>query len=162
MMNLYIKAVTKYENSIYFKNRLIKKYKRMIVPGINTQEKIILSLKKQFDLIEINKNSVSKVFWKVAVVDNLNNKHSTNLDFKVYKLINNLKSKEIYNDEKEDILVIFESYNDYFISNSQAMQQLLILEKGISEQDYRSNSDVLINYLRIYKNYKESIIKESI
>lgn len=162
MMNLYIKAVTKYENSIYFKNRLIKKYKRMIVPGINTQEKIILSLKKQFDLIEINKNSVSKVFWKVAVVDNLNNKQSTNLDFKVYKLINNLKSKEIYNDEKEDILVIFESYNDYFISNSQAMQQLLILEKGISEQDYRSNSDVLINYLRIYKNYKESIIKESI
>ena len=161
-MNLYIKAVTKYENSIYFKNRLIKKYKRMIVPGINTQEKIILSLKKQFDLIEINKNSVSKVFWKVAVVDNLNNKQSTNLDFKVYKLINNLKSKEIYNDEKEDILVIFESYNDYFISNSQAMQQLLILEKGISEQDYRSNSDVLINYLRIYKNYKESIIKESI
>lgn len=162
MMNLYIKAVTKYENSIYFKNRLIKKYKRMIVPGINTQEKIILSLKKQFDLIEINKNSVSKVFWKVAVVDNLNNKQSTNLDFKVYKLINNLKSKEIYNDEKEDILVIFESYNDYFISNSQAMQQLLILEKGISEQDYISNSDVLINYLRIYKNYKESIIKESI
>lgn len=161
-MNLYIKAVTKYENSIYFKNRLIKKYKRMIVPGINTQEKIILSLKKQFDLIEINKNSVSKVFWKVAVVDNLNNKQSTNLDFKVYKLINNLKSKEIYNDEKEDILVIFESYNDYFISNSQAMQQLLILEKGISEQDYISNSDVLINYLRIYKNYKESIIKESI
>lgn len=162
MMNLYIKAVTKYENSIYFKNRLIKKYKQMIAPGINTQEEIILSLKKQFDLIEINKNSVSKVFWKVAVLDNLNNKQSTNLDFKVYKIINNLKSKELYNDENEDILVIFESYNDYFISNSQAMQQLLILEKGISEQDYISNSDVLINYLRIYRNYKESVIKESI
>ena len=48
--NIAANLSLKYENSEFYKNKLIKRYKPLITPGVKSQEELIISLEKHFDL----------------------------------------------------------------------------------------------------------------
>ena len=48
--NIAANLSLKYENSEFYKNKLIKRYKPLITPGVKSQDELIISLEKHFDL----------------------------------------------------------------------------------------------------------------
>lgn len=155
MRNLLTDIFTKYENSEFYKKRLIKNLKPSICPGVKSQDELIFSLNKYFDFVTVNINEVDRIFWEISMLGNLCNKDLNDLDFKIYKIINNSRSNLIYENENWDKFIVFESSNDFFISNSQIVQLIILVELGVSKSDYRMETPELINYLRIYNEYKK-------
>lgn len=160
MCYLYTKIKTKYENSELYKKKLIKKYKAIIKPGYKTQDEILKLLKNKFDLVEITVNDISDSFWECCVISNFNN--VSDLHFSIYKVLYNDRSKKIYkntpelccNELDEFIFLVFEQSSEYFISNSNVLTSMMILERGISEYDYINNTPSFVFYLKMLDNIK--------
>ena len=60
--NIAANLSLKYENSEFYKNKLIKRYKPLITPGVKSQDELIISLEKHFDLELTDKAVMSKTF----------------------------------------------------------------------------------------------------
>lgn len=161
-----------YENSNFYKKRIISKYKHLIKPGEHTCEEIISSIKEKYDLKKISENQVDNVFWEYSVMRNLsadceyNDCKCDDFEFYIYQVEQNEKSEKLYDledknliDEKNGIVFVMEKTTGYIVCNSQQLNLLLLLEKGIALDDYINETPVFYNYLLIYKEYEDLIVK---
>lgn len=151
--NIAANLSIKFENSEFYKNKLIKRYKPLITPGVKSQDELIVSLEKHFDLEETDKAVMSKTFLELCVMGNIDCDEPDMLDFQIFKVVKNEKSEALYACEKydlddDDIFIIFEEHNNFFISNSQIVEMLLIIKEGISLEDYENETPEFINYIR--------------
>ena len=64
--NIAANLSLKYENSEFYKNKLIKRYKPLITPGVKSQDELIISLEKHFDLELTDKAVMSKTFLELC------------------------------------------------------------------------------------------------
>ena len=87
--NIAANLSLKYENSEFYKNKLIKRYKPLITPGVKSQNE----------------------------------------------------------------LIIFEEHNNFFISNSQIVEMLLIIKEGVSAEDYENETPEFLNYIRVCRYF---------
>ena len=122
--NIAANLSLKYENSEFYKNKLIKRYKPLITPGVKSQDELIISLEKHFDLELTDKAVMSKTFLELCVMGNIDCDEPDMIDFEIYRVVRNSKSEALYACEKynlddDDIFIIFEEHNNFFISNSQ-------------------------------------------
>ena len=129
--NIAANLSLKYENSEFYKNKLIKRYKPLITPGVKSQDELIISLEKHFDLELTDKAVMSKTFLELCVMGNIDCDEPDMIDFEIYRVVRNSKSEALYACEKydlddDDIFIIFEEHNNFFISNSQIVEMLLI------------------------------------
>ncbi len=125
--NIAANLSLKYENSEFYKNKLIKRYKPLITPGVKSQDELIISLEKHFDLELTDKAVMSKTFLELCVMGNIDCDEPDMIDFEIYRVVRNSKSEALYACEKydlddDDIFIIFEEHNNFFISNSQIVR----------------------------------------
>lgn len=166
MRDFFYKFKIKKENSKNYKKKLINKYKLKITPGIKTQNEIINSIKKQFDLIEAEIKeieAIEPIFWKHSVLENIFeiNKNKDKLYFMIFKVLKNKKSKKLYNKaikmselfEDEFIFIVFEKSTNFMTTNFSKLQTKLFLEKGISQYDYENETSLFISYLIMLNNF---------
>ena len=81
--NIAANLSLKYENSEFYKNKLIKRYKPLITPGIKSQDELIISLEKHFDLELTDKAVMSKTFLELCVMGNIDCDEPDMIDFAV-------------------------------------------------------------------------------
>lgn len=151
--NIAANLSLKYENSEFYKNKLIKRYKPLITPGVKSQDELIISLEKHFDLELTDKAVMSKTFLELCVMGNIDCDEPDMIDFEIYRVVRNSKSEALYACEKydlddDDIFIIFEEHNNFFISNSQIVEMLLIIKEGVSAEDYENETPEFLNYIR--------------
>lgn len=156
--NIAANLSIKFENSEFYKNKLIKRYKPLITPGVKSQEELIVSLEKHFDLEETDKAVMSKSFLELCVMGNIDCDEPDMIDFQIFKVVRNEKSEALYACEQydlddNDIFIIFEENNNFFISNSQIVEMLLIIKEGISDEDYENETPEFINYIRVCRYF---------
>ena len=162
---MFWKLRTKYENSSYYKNKLIKKHKKSLTPGIKTTDELIRILKNNYSAREIPQENIDTVFWKYSVLYNLESSQSHNgtYNFKVFKIIRDDKSEPMYKlwekinetDESDYIFVIFETNTGFITGNCNTLFQFLMIERGIGNYDYDNNTSVMIDYLMNLHDYKK-------
>lgn len=160
-MNIFDHLAVKYENSDFYRNKIIKRYKPLITPGVKSQDELIVSLEKHFDLEESETATVTKSFLELCVYGNINCDNPEMLDFQIFKVVRNEKSAVLYACEEEDLLgediyIIFEEHNNFFISNSQIVEMLLIIKEGVTEEDYEEETPEFYNYLLTCHYFKQS------
>ena len=81
--NIAANLSLKYENSEFYKNKLIKRYKPLITPGIKSQDELIISLEKHFDLELTDKAVMSKTFLELCVMGNIDCDEPDMIDFEI-------------------------------------------------------------------------------
>lgn len=140
-------------NSKIYRYYLIKKYGSKVNVGIKENELIVKLLVKEYDLEKIEIKNLDNIFLKHAILDNVD---ASNCDICVYRIINNSKSRSIYNYaynnselNNEDIIIAFENISDFIVSNLNIVQTYLILIKGISEFDYKHKTGAFFSYINI-------------
>ena len=156
--NIAANLSLKYENSEFYKNKLIKRYKPLITPGVKSQDELIISLEKHFDLEQTDKAVMSKTFLELCVMGNIDCDEPDMIDFEIYRVVRNSKSEALYACEKydlddDDIFIIFEEHNNFFISNSQIVEMLLIIKEGVSAEDYENETPEFLNYIRVCRYF---------
>lgn len=109
--NIAANLSLKYENSEFYKNKLIKRYKPLITPGVKSQDELIISLEKHFDLELTDKAVMSKTFLELCVMGNIDCDEPDMIDFEIYRVVRNSKSEALYACEKYDL-----DDDDIFIS----------------------------------------------
>lgn len=162
---MFYKLKMQYENSSYYKKKLIKKYKKKLTPGMKTTLELIQILNNNYNTQEILSESINPVFWKYSVFSNLEssqNKKETYC-FKIFKIIRDNKSEKMYRfwekiDDSDFIFVIFETNTGFITGNCHLLLQFLIIERGIGNYDYKNNTSVMINYLMNLHHYKKTRI----
>ena len=84
--NIAANLSLKYENSEFYKNKLIKRYKPLITPGVKSQDELIISLEKHFDLELTDKAVMSKTFLELCVMGNIDCDEPDMIDFEIYRV----------------------------------------------------------------------------
>lgn len=109
--NIAANLSLKYENSEFYKNKLIKRYKPLITPGVKSQDELIISLEKHFDLELTDKAVMSKTFLELCVMGNIDCDEPDMIDFEIYRVVRNSKSEALYACENmTSMMTIFSSY----------------------------------------------------
>ena len=85
--NIAANLSLKYENSEFYKNKLIKRYKPLITPGVKSQDELIISLEKHFDLELTDKAVMSKTFLELCVMGNIDCDEPDMIDFEIYRVV---------------------------------------------------------------------------
>jgi len=148
-----------------YKKKIIKEYKSKIIPGIKNFHSLIKDLKEKIDLLEVVSRDIDKIFWVYGVMEKVKTmpKHLDHLIFKIFKVINNSKSRNLYRyaynsgelETNKSIFIVFEKSTRLMVSNCTKLNCKLVLYKGISKYDYENNTPCLIYYLTSLKSYLE-------
>lgn len=158
---MFRRLILKYENSKFFKKRLIAKYKKNLTPGLKSTFELIKVLKSNYNIQEISYKDVDPVFWEHSVFDNLESlQNGKTYQFCVFKVIRDSKSRKIYRlwdeiVESDYIFVIFEKLTGYITSNCNQLLLFLIIKRGIEKYDYDNNTPVMIHYLMLLNEFKK-------
>ena len=126
-------------------------------------EEIIKVLEENYDLKNLNISDISQVFFNVMLENYFPNQDIDTLNFKIFEIEENEKSKSLYKYSYknkllmrgEKVFIIFEMNSDFFDSNSSEMIAKLILLRGITQEDHDSNSVKFQNYAVTLKEYEE-------
>ncbi len=150
--------LTKYENSKFYQNRLIKKHKPKLNVGTRSFDEIIELLSKEFDLLKIEADEVDSTFWKYGVLENISD--SSALQFKIFEIKRNEKSIALYQYAEEvhgivddNIVIVFEESTKYMTSNCDNVYTKMFILQGVSEFDYNNETPEFILYLRVLDGY---------
>ena len=117
----------------------------------NTNNEVLNILLEKYDLKKININNVDKIFVECAIMSNIDRKNS---DISVFKVINNIKSRALYdyayNKEDfidENFIIALDKNSDFYVTNFDILQTYLTVIKGISKFDYLNKTMTFYGYL---------------
>lgn len=75
-----------------------------------------------------------------------------------------IRAKSLYNSaesraevENDDIIFVLEETTEFMVSNSNMLNMLLILLKGVSDFDYNNETPVFENYVRILHTFSKEL-----
>lgn len=126
-------------------------------------DEIIKILKDNYDLLQIEIKDISEIFFKMMLENYFSDVDINTLDFVVYKIKRNRKSKKLYKylikrqllHRQDFIFIIFENTTNLFDTNCSVMLDKLIILKGASEEDYKNNSIKYQHYIATLNDIEE-------
>lgn len=138
--------------------------KQYINVGLHDSFEVLQTLQRDFDLKRIEVENIVGHFYDVMVLGNLSfdtDLSENDYSIEVYELMKNKKSAIPYKDFdsfcdrfcKLPIYIAIEKNSGFLVSNSNAIELKIAVEKGISESDYNNNTQEFFNYLQCYKDY---------